>query len=74
MPVELLYGLGRWKVGAASQSPGLGHCLDQEQGRLRNSICAEGGMSLGLGEGKWECVRKSSCRNSPSGSEGRGEL
>lgn len=41
VPVKLLDGLGKWKVGAASQSPGLGHCLDQEQGRFRNSLCAE---------------------------------
>lgn len=54
---KLLHRLGRRKVGASSRSPGLGHCLSQRQGTLRNSVCA-GGMPLGLGEGK----RASSCR------------
>lgn len=50
---ELLYGLGGWKVGASRQSLGLGHRLDQKQKTVRNSACAEGGMSVGLGNGEW---------------------
>lgn len=54
---KLLHGLGRWKVDASNQSPGLRHGLNQRQKTLRNLVCA-GGTSLGLGKGKW----MSSCR------------
>lgn len=50
--------------GASSQSLGLGLCLKQE--RLRNSVCVEGGISVGLGQGSGSVVMKSSCRNTPA--------